>query len=173
MTFKILLAILVLSAPAFAAEPTEPVREVMAVTENNWAEGASDYEPLFSDKRLSRLFSADFQTLYAEAMETPYAAEAGSPFDYDVVTNAQDGCPLENVMISPPTRDGAATHVTVEFQSFACMGEADEYQIFSTARFTLVEEDGVARIDDILATNPDGIAISAKEQLRAVIDTEE
>lgn len=170
MRFNVLLAILVFATPAAAAEPADPVAEIMAVTENNWAGGPADYEEVFSDDRLSRLFTTEFQTLYAEAMETPYAAEAGSPFDYDVVINAQDGCPLENVTISKPSPDGDVIHVTARFQMMACASDAAEYQTYSTARFTLIEENGEARIDDILATNPEGVALSARAQLQAVID---
>lgn len=171
MSLKALFAILVFAAPALAAEPTDPVRDVMAVTENNWATDPAGYQALFTDDRLSRLFSADFQMRYAEAMKTPYAKEAGSPFDYDVVTNAQDGCPLENVTISPPKPvDDDVFHVTVRFQTLACVGDAPEYQTYSTARFSMVEENGEARIDDIVAINPIGLMLSAKEQLQAVID---
>ncbi|WP_180898224.1 hypothetical protein [Martelella soudanensis] len=171
MSLKALLTILVFATPALADEPAQPVREVMAVTENNWAAGSAQYEALFSEDRLSRLFSADFQMRYAEAMETPYAQEAGSPFDYDVVTNAQDGCPLENVTISPPKPVNDVFHVTVRFQAFSCMGEAAEYQTYSTARFSMIQENGATRIDDIVAINPIGLMLSAKEQLQAVIDT--
>ena len=55
MSLKALFAILVFAAPALAAEPTDPVRDVMAVTENNWATDPADYQALFTEDRLSRL----------------------------------------------------------------------------------------------------------------------
>ncbi|WP_174801985.1 hypothetical protein [Martelella limonii] len=173
MSFKALIATLFLASPALAAEPPEPVREVMTVTENNWATEGAVYEPLFTEDRLSRLFSKDFQTRYAEAMRTGFAEETGSPFDYDVVTNAQDGCPLENVTISEPQPVGDVFHVTARFQTLACAGDADEYQAYSTARFSMVEENGEERIDDIVAISPIGQMMSAKENLQAVIDAGE
>ncbi|AJY48069.1 hypothetical protein TM49_09210 [Martelella endophytica] len=159
-----------LLATSVAAAPEDPVREVMSVTVSNWA-GDAPFQDLFSQERLDRLFSDDFKAAYARAMTTPDAEEMGTPFDYDVVVNAQDGCPLRDVTIAPAVSEGDATVVDVRFRFLTCSGEPPANQAWSETQFVIVDEAGKDRIDDIIATNPEGMTLSARDQLDAVTDT--
>lgn len=158
---------LLLPTSALAADVLAPVREVMSATEANWQEGASEFQDIFAEDRLVRLFSKDFVQRYRKASETEYAKESGSPFSYDVVVNAQDGCPLRNVTLTPgPARNGA-TDVVARFQGLACFGPDQEYQAYTETRFSVITEDGKPVIDDIISTM-DGSALSIKSELDAL-----
>ncbi|NBN63028.1 hypothetical protein GWI72_10010 [Microvirga tunisiensis] len=158
---------LLLPVPALAADATTPVREVMSVTEANWREGASEFQDVFADDRLGRLFSKDFAERYRKAAASEYAKEAGTPFSYDVIVNAQDGCALRNISItSGPARDGAS-EVKARFQGLTCFGSDQEYQAFTETRFRVISEGGKPVIDDIILTM-DGSAFSIKSELDAI-----
>lgn len=157
--------VLGVAAPALAADTVAPVREVMQVTESNWSEVASAPEELFTTDRLERLFSRSFRDLYARAMQDEFAREAGTPFDYDPIVDAQDGCPLENLTITPkPAEDGKAV-VVARFQFQSCSGEGPESQAYSETWFEMVDEDGRAVIDDIIVPYEAGGANSTKAVL--------
>ncbi|WP_176083717.1 hypothetical protein [Martelella sp. HB161492] len=153
------------SAAAHAGTAADPVAEVMAVTVNNWSPDASVQEDLFASDRLKRLFSAGFQAQFEKAMAVSGIGNDGSPFDYDVVVNAQDGCPLEDLAIAPPLVQDGKTVEVARFRFMSCFGSQAEYQAFSEARFILVDEGGQVRIDDIIAVSPDGQTLSTREQL--------
>ena len=162
-----LAAILWLPATALGDDnSTGPVDEVMAVTVANWS-GEAAPETLFSDDRLHRLFSEDFRRLYAEAQENT-DEDSVEPFGYDVVVNAQDGCPIEDLTISTTDTGKNQADVMARFRFLACLGDDDRDQVFSETRFKLVEEDGQIKIDDIISTNPSGDVSSAKDQLRLI-----
>ena len=56
---KILLAsaCIAIARTAFAADATDPVREVMAITERNWSNTDGEWVYLFNPEPLGRLFS--------------------------------------------------------------------------------------------------------------------
>lgn len=145
-------------------DTTGPVEEVMAITVANWS-GQAAPETIFSDDRLERLFSDDFRRLYAEAREST-VEDSVEPFDYDVVVNAQDGCPLEDLTISTTDEGKDHADVTARFRFLACLGDDPRAQALSETRFVLVDEHGQMKIDDIIATNPAGDISSAKKQLQ-------
>ena len=153
--------------PALAADMAAPVRAVMAAAEANWADPLQDYQDYFSDERLATLYSADLAARYRKAADTPFAKEMGTPLDWDVVVNAQDGCPLKDVSVEPAGQEGAATRVVARFRALTCFGSEAEYQGFQEAHFLVVEEGGKAVIDDIV-TPLDGEAQSLKAQLDAI-----
>ncbi|TPW28766.1 hypothetical protein FJU08_15630 [Martelella alba] len=156
---------LIAAGPALAGATDDPVAEVMAVTVNNWSPEAAVQEDLFSPDRLKRLFSRDFNARFEKAVAVSGVGDGGSPFDYDVVVNAQDGCPLEDLTISPPLVTGGTTVETARFRFMACIGAEPAYQAFSETRFLLVDEGGHLKIDDIIAISPDGQSLSARAQL--------
>ncbi|MFN7165551.1 MAG: hypothetical protein ACK4NV_00780 [Pannonibacter sp.] len=158
---------LLLPTAALAADVLAPVREVMSATEANWREGASEFQDVFAEDRLVRLFSKDFVERYRKAASTEYAKEAGSPFSYDVVVNGQDGCALRNITITPGPAKGGATEVLAKFQNLTCFGNDQEYQAFTETRFKVITEDGKPVIDDII-TMMDGSALSIKSELDAL-----
>lgn len=112
-----------LPAAAHAESAIDPVARIMKVAEARWATtegGAADYFD-----HLDRDFSKDFASVYREAAKYPAYDGGDSPFDYDVITSSQDGCPLEDMTISPEgEKDGVST-VAVSFRLMACAPDAE------------------------------------------------
>ena len=153
---------LLLPLPAFAADMTAPVKEIMAAATENWKDlDANAEEPpyidYFSDDFLKRLYSRDFVAKYREAAKYPAYDDGGSPFGYDPIIGGQDGCALKDLTEGEPVAKGAATDVTVTFDTTHCFEEdrpADWKPV--TLVFHLIEEDGRAVIDDIDRENTEG-----------------
>lgn len=165
----LLLASLLLAAsPAVAADPTAPVSEVMKLTQSNWADDGSEFQPLFTDDRLARLYSRDFAALFAKASKSAFASEAGTPFDYDVIVNAQDGCPLKDIAVAAEPGTASPTVIVARYRFLTCFGTAPEYQAVSETRFDVVEENGRAVIDDIRTADGDGGFGSLKEEMKVI-----
>ncbi|MGX1307741.1 hypothetical protein AB7M35_002461 [Amorphus suaedae] len=162
------LAGLLIAGPAFAADATAPVVEVMKLTQSNWADDGSDFQPLFSDERLAQLYSRDFRALFAEASKSAFASEAGTPFDYDVIVNAQDGCPLKDIAIAAEPGAGPPSVVVARYRFLTCFGSEPEYQAVSETRFDVVEENGRVVIDDIHTADGDGAFGSLKDEMKAI-----
>lgn len=139
--------------PAAAADPTEPVKEVMKITEDNWNTVDSEWKYVFDADPLKRLFSSRFQAAYAEAAKHPaYETEnnqPGDPFGYDVITSSQDGCPLREIGINPAPAVNGMTDVTVTFKMWTCVEEADVKESVNELHFDVIEEEGRPVIDDI------------------------
>lgn len=159
---KVLLAIaaIFISSNAFAADPAEPVKKVMDITVKNWSGEADDWKYIFDEDLLTTLFSKAFIAQYREASKKPayeaQAGEKGDPFGYDVVTNSQDGCPLQDVNISAaPPKDGVSD-VTVKFKLWACMDEAEMKATVDQVNFDVIEEDGKPVINDIHRVGDEG-----------------
>jgi len=159
---KVLLAIaaIFISSTAFAADPTEPVKKVMDITVKNWSGEADDWKYIFDEDLLTTLFSKAFIAQYREASKKPASeaesGEKGDPFGYDVVTNSQDGCPLQDVNISAaPPKDGVSD-VTVKFKLWACMDEAEMKTTVDQVNFDVIEEDGKPVINDIHRVGDEG-----------------
>ncbi|MEP4769446.1 MAG: RICIN domain-containing protein [Roseibium sp.] len=128
-------------------DPTVPVREMLAVTSHNFSSPDVDQlESYFSDKRLERLYSEDLASFYDRALKTKWARQMGGVVpDYDIITNSQDGCPLENLTIETEQPFETSWDVTVHFQFQTCWGD----QARSKVVFLIVEEDNQPVIDDI------------------------
>lgn len=152
------------ATPALAADMTAPVRALMTAAEANWADPPQDYQDYFSEERLASFYSTDLAARYRKAAETPYAKEVGTPLDWDVVVNGQDGCPLQELSVAAAGQEGAATRVVARFRGLTCFGPDAEYQGFQEAHFLVIEEGGRPVIDDIV-TPMDGEPQSLKAQL--------
>lgn len=163
------LAALVLgtATAALAADMAAPVRALMTAAEANWADPPQDYQDYFSDERLASLYSADLAARYRKAADTPFAKEMGTPLDWDVVVNGQDGCPLKEISVAASGQERGATRVVARFRGLTCFGPDAEYQGFQEAHFLVVEEGGRPVIDDIV-TPMDGEPQSLKAQLDAI-----
>jgi hypothetical protein len=158
---------LVLPGAVLAADATAPVREIMTITESNWSESGAEYQDIFDASRLKMLFSSGFAERYGKAMQGEYARESGSPFDFDVIVNGQDGCPLKNVTITAAPVQGAVTEVTARFQAMTCFGQEAEYQGYNETRFNVISENGKPVVDDIVLSM-DGAPFSIKGELEAM-----
>ncbi|MDS7597339.1 hypothetical protein [Agrobacterium tumefaciens] len=168
-------AAIFMSSSAFAASPTEPVQKIMDITVKNWSGEAEDWKYIFDEDMLAGLFSKEFVAQYREASKKPaYEAESGTtgdPFGYDVVTNSQDGCPLQDVSVeAAPAKDGV-TSVTAKFKLWACMDEAEMKATVDEVGFDVIEEDGRPVINDIHRVGDEG-RDSLREEMATIIKGE-
>ncbi|WP_195909550.1 hypothetical protein [Rhizobium tubonense] len=155
---------------ASAADVVAPVKEVMDATAANWAGGDSEWQDLFGPDKLNHLYSKDFIAKYEAASKFPAVDDDGiSPFDYDVIVQGQDACPLEDVTIKPGTPANGKTEVIAQFKKQTCMGTDAANQAFSVVRFEVLEEDGKPVIDDILTVDENGKDSSLKETMDSIV----
>ncbi|WP_431674411.1 hypothetical protein [Rhizobium leguminosarum] len=166
-TIAVVIACLIaFSGTGHAADIIAPVKEIMEATRSNWADNNSDWTDIFDASRLDHLYSRDFVAKYQAAAEFPAIDDDGiSPFDYDVIVNGQDACPLEDLtMAAAPVVDGVA-EVTVRFKKSACSDAADAKD-YTTVHFQVVEEGGKTVIGDIVTEN---IETQARDSLKATM----
>lgn len=164
-----ILSLFMVAAPALAADTAAtPVKAVMDATVSNWSGGNSDWQDIFDESRLQKLFSADFVRLYQAAQADPATDDSISPFDYDVIVGGQDACPLESLSIAPQPPASAKTEVVVQFKKSTCMGTDADYQAFTTVKFEVITENGRPVIDDILTTDEDGKPSALKDVMRDI-----
>ncbi|KQV81647.1 hypothetical protein [Rhizobium sp. Root1220] len=146
-----------LTVSAFAADTTAPVKEIMDATIKNWSGTDADWVDIFDESRLARIYSTDFVTKYRAAVQNPAADEDGiSPFDYDVIVNGQDACPLEDLTYTPKPGADGVTEVVVTFKKSTCMDDGSDKQAVSTVRFEVIDEGGKPVIDDFLTEGDPG-----------------
>jgi len=170
-TLPLAIAFSLISTFVAAADATDPVRQVMKVTEDNWNTVDSQWKYIFDPDPLARLFSKKFQAAYAEAAKHPaYETEnnqPGDPFGYDVVTSSQDGCPLQEVKVSSAPGANGTTDVTVSFKMWTCIDEADVKDSVNEVHFDVIDEDGKPVIDDIHRV-ADGERDSVIEEMQSI-----
>ncbi len=170
MKSMFLAALLVLfAAPAFAADPTVPVREVINVASGNWAAANATDDDVFSDDRLKRLFSVDFANAYRAAskhpaFDPPEGETTGSPFDYDPIAGGQDGCNFENIRIE----DEGNGQVTALFNNRQCFGDDPAYKEDRVLIFHMKTENGRQVIDDIYPVENGNSSSSIKDDLKTI-----
>ena len=157
---------LTLATPALAGGADDPVKAVMDIATGRWLESSTgaDY---FDKPAIDRLYSKAFQADYHAAEKYP-AYDEGSPFDYDVVTAGQDGCPLKDIKIDPAGEKAGMTTVNVSFRLWDCAETAEEKARISTLRFDVVSEDGRSVIDDI-HRNADGKWDSLRAEMHDIV----
>lgn len=155
---------------ALAADATAPVKAIMDATVSNWAGGDSDWQDIFDDSRLKTVYSKDFGAKYQAAAQFPAADEDGiSPFDYDVIVNAQDACPLEDMKLAAQPQKGEVTEVLATFKKATCMGSDADYQKTTTVRFEVIQEAGKPVIDDIITIDDNGSPSSLKSVMQDLV----
>jgi hypothetical protein len=137
---------------ALAQSAIDPVNRVMAVAEAR-SRGLDTTEGYFD--RLERDFSVEFSKAYREAQKYPAYDGSDYPFDYDVITSSQDGCPLEDVKISPPQNDTGDGVVAVSFRLWGCIPDGENRKKVSELMFDVVTENGKPVIADIHRLNED------------------
>ncbi|EJZ21761.1 hypothetical protein NE852_11315 [Rhizobium sp. Pop5] len=166
-TIALIIASLIASSGiGHAADATAPVKEVMEATKSNWADNNSDWTDIFDASRLDHLYSKDFVARYQAAAQFPAVDDDGiSPFDYDVIVNGQDACPLQDLTMTAAAPVNGATEVTVRFRKSAC-SDAPDAKDYTTVRFEVIEEGGNPVIDDIVTEN---IETQARDSLKATM----
>lgn len=157
---------LAMSTSALAG-PEEPVTGIMDLATAMWSEKAPEGADYF-DKDHIGLFSKDFRAAYDEAKKFSYL-EGGGVFDYDVITSSQEGCPLEDVSISPGAAHGETTVVKVTFKLMACYETDPDKDALSELHFKVVTEDGksaIADIDRIIDGKPMSLVSEMKDMAK-------
>jgi hypothetical protein len=155
---------------AFAAEAPAPVVDIMDVAVATWGETPTD-DWYFDDAHLANNFSKAFVAAYREAEKHPAYDEddgVGSPFDYDVIANGQDGCPFKDITYTMEPEAAGVTLVHVEFDNRSCAGP-DYAGKTTKVDFKVVTEDGKPLIDDIL-TQPEEDAEPTNSILQNMAD---
>lgn len=159
-TFFTATFIFLATSTAFAADATAPVRQIMDITVKNWSGEQEEWKYIFDEDMLTSLFSKQFAQTYREAAKKPaYDTEnnePGDPFGYDVVTSSQDGCPIQELAITPGTSKDGVTDVKVTFKLWSCMDEAEMKSMVNEVNFDVVDEDGKPVISDIHRVGDDG-----------------
>ncbi|TCU17563.1 hypothetical protein EV130_11611 [Rhizobium azibense] len=145
----LLLAVAGLPAVCNGAEITAPVQEIMDATVKNWSGNDTGWIDIFAPPTLDKLYSKDFVAKYLEALKHPAMEEGISPFDHDVIVNAQDACPLQDLTLTPQGAAEGRQEIVVRFRKMAC-GIGPEAQTISTVRFEMVTDGGKPLIDDIM-----------------------
>lgn len=162
---------------ASAAEPVDPVREVMDITVSNWGSAESEWRYIFDEEPLQRLFSQRFRAAYVEAAKKPaYETDdggPGDPFGYDVVTASQDGCPLEDVAIDAAGgEENGVTTVKVRFKLWRCLDQAELKDSTDEVHFDVVAENGGYVIDDIHRVSSDNRDSVVEEMKQLALGTD-
>lgn len=144
MMKRLALAALMTFAPlaASAESAIDPVTRVMDVAKGR-SESMGGTEGYFD--HLERDFSASFIKAYRAAQKYPAYDGNDYPFDYDVITSSQDGCPLEDVSVSP----GAGNVIDVSFRLWGCVPDEESRKKVSELKFDVVTENGKPVIADI------------------------
>ncbi len=163
------LALIATTSAAPAAFAQDPVREIMAITENALSATRDDAKPvdIFGEEQLGTLYSADFVEAFRAGAKNPAYDGGTSPFSYDVITGGQDGCPLEDVTFTGQDQSDDGVGVAVTFKAYRCF-EGEERDKVTTVGFDVVTENGRAVVDDIWTEGSDGTEASVKEMAREI-----
>lgn len=161
-----------LSPVSAVAAPVDPVNRLMETAAQLWSDNPPENADYFSEDRLASDFSAAFVTAFREASKNPpFGLEEGEtsgyPFDYDPITSAQDGCPLEDVAIRETGAKDGITGFEVSFKPFKCFGEGDDGNLVRLLRVTVKEEGGNPVIDDIVRII-DGEELSLVQEMQEI-----
>lgn len=132
---------------AHAESAADPVNRIVDIAKARW-ETAEGTDVGYFDK-LERDFSKRFATVYREAAKYPAYDGGDSPFDYDVITSSQDGCPLKDIKISPEGEKDGVSVVAVSFKLMTCAPDAESQAMISALKFDVVVEDGKPVIADV------------------------
>lgn len=163
-----------LVSPAFAAaaDVLVPVREIMDLTVSNWSADVDDWKGVFEGDRLDRLYTKELAALYRDASKKAAkifeSEEPVDPFDYDVVTNSQDGCPLEDLKMEAVGEKDGVTDVVARFRLWACEDNEETKNVVTEVHFDVVQEAGKPVISDIRHV-VDGETMSVRDELKSII----
>lgn len=174
-TIAALLLVPALASPALA-DATEPVGRVMALATAFWSDNPPDGADYFGEEQLASDYSAGFVADYrAAAKNPPFGLEegqtSGSPFDYDPITNGQDGCPLEDIVTKTEGEKDGVTTVVVTFKPYNCFDLEAGQDGTRVNRFLVVTENGRPVIDDIVRVL-DGEDYSLRSEMKEIATTD-
>jgi hypothetical protein len=143
------LASCLIGGPACADDVPASIREVMKIESDFWSP-KQPKQSIFSDDRIERLFSKDFVRLYRAAMKHPIYPDGKTPFDFDIIVQAQDSCTLDDMKIAQYEMDRAGNYFEVSFANFGCFDDNGDPKRRTTIYLSLVDEGGRQVIDDVM-----------------------
>lgn len=132
---------------AHAENASDPVKRIMDVATGRWVSTEGSGVDYFDN--IDRDFSKDFIAAFREAQKFPAYDGSDYPFDYDVITSSQDGCPLKDLTLSPPTEKDGVSVVDVSFKLWTCAPDAESQAKVNQLKFDVVIEGGKPVISDI------------------------
>lgn len=146
--FAIALAATLFPLVVHAQSSIDPVNRVMDVATGRWETTDGPGKDYFDN--IDRDFSKDFIAVYRGAQKFPAYDGSDSPFDYDVITSSQDGCPLKDVKVSPESEKDGIAIVDVSFKLWDCEpNDAATRAKLSELKFDVIMEGGKPVISDI------------------------
>lgn len=150
-------ALCLLPGLAQAADMTAPVKAIMDQVVANWAENAGEgqFQDYFDAADLAANYSRAFVAAYRQAEKFPAYEEGASPFDYDVITDSQDGCPIAELKIAPGAEKDGVTDVGVTWKFWTCSDDESQKDDVSEVHFSVIVEDGKPVISDIIRKRED------------------
>jgi hypothetical protein len=140
---------------AYAASAADPVQRIIVLAKGHWETTDNNDTPDYFD-RLDRDFSKSFAKVYRQATKYPALDGSDSPFDYDVITSSQDGCPLEDIGVKSESEKDGMTVVDARFRLMACFDDAAQKAKFNELKFDVITEAGKPVINDIHRKTDDG-----------------
>ncbi len=163
------LGLLLLASSPANAEPQTPVKAMMDLAVQVWSDNPPEDSEYFSAARLQEFYSDQFvQAFEAASKNPPFGFEEGQttgyPFDYDVITYSQDGCPLEDVKLETAASTGGVSIIKVNFRLWGCSEDATEKALVSEVLFEVTQEGGKHVINDIKRVF-DGESLSLVEEM--------
>ncbi|MCV3765304.1 hypothetical protein [Rhizobium sp. TRM95796] len=167
--FKAILAALLLGAalPAHAADATGPARELMKAATANWSEAGGD-EDYTSEDRMGRLYGPDFAAVIEEAVGHASRLNKDTVLGYDMITGAEDGCPLKDLKITQQKPETDFIPVIAQFKPFTCLKGDARRNMVVKALFMMGKYDGVYKIDEIFRTVRDNEVVAVSDEFNAV-----
>jgi hypothetical protein len=160
------IALLTLAGVALAddADPTAPVQKILQISQGMFKDSDPAADDYFSDKWMPQLFSSAFVTIARKGFAKAQAND--EPFiDYDPVIGGQDGCQPKDLTITNTGQKDGAADVVARFRATYCFEGSDN--AFTETHFKVVQENGQARIDDIVNIVPEGDPISLRETMNS------
>jgi hypothetical protein len=145
----VVLAAVLAAVPAFASDPTDPVKTLMVVA--GWTgEGAPTVEAqnYFDESLIASIYSTSFVEVYRLAQKVDELQDGqGYMTGYDEVIGGQDSCPLKDVRFETRPAVGAVTPVAVYLDAVSCFGQTPKLKEPNTI-FHVIHQDGRYVIDN-------------------------
>jgi hypothetical protein len=163
---------LVLPGIGMAADFEGPVKKIMDITALRWKPGSTTDRFYFDPDLMPALYSKDFVEHYQEASHFPALDDGtNNPFDYDVITGGQDGCPLNTITYKVNPAKFGKVRVNVTYTVAPCEGFEIDPKALSHVDFIMIEEDGKPVIDDILRMNAEFKTVSDSLKAEMIVLT--
>lgn len=159
-----LAACMLAAAPMAQAAPRDPVLDLLGAVTANYRPGSRGHEDYFGDTRLdsiySRAFAASFRAAWNRVMEDDEGI-----FEGDILTGADDGCPLADIALTDKADGTGGTLVDARFKPLTCLRGRPEADRTVHLVFKVIRQDDRDVIDDIVRIGDDGRERSVRAEM--------